>query len=179
MKNNEISDEKLRKLLENSNLDQSFMVPSGYFDELPEQVMNSITALPDFDKQAVVQPFEVPANYFESLPSILSEKITTKNRPTFSIWKWIFNPSRAIPIAFSFCILIGGYFYFNRTITVNVTDKNVLSYEDISQSSILQSFDDDDLIDCLASQQEDKTIDEYDQYLLDNNIEISQLEKSL
>ena len=80
MKNEEFSDEKLNELLKNSTSSQSFNVPEGYFEELPEKVMNSINTLPDFDKQSVVQPFEVPSNYFEELPFVINDRILSARK---------------------------------------------------------------------------------------------------
>ena len=178
MKNEEFSDEKLKDLLKNSSSSQSFNVPDGYFTELPEKVMNSINSLPDFEKQSVVQPFEVPANYFEGLPSIINDKIISGNEKSISIWKWIFNPARTVIAALSITLIAGSYFYFNRTQSIEINN-TTCTVEEISESPYLQSLSDNDLIDFLAAQQDENTIDEYDQYLLDNDIDISQLEKSL
>ena len=178
MKNEEFSDEKLNELLKNSTSSQSFNVPEGYFEELPEKVMNSINVLPDFDKQSAVQPFEVPSNYFEELPFVINDRILAGRKESVSIWKWIFNPTKQIIAALSITIIAGSYFYFSRTKTIEINN-STCTVEEISESPYFESLSDDDLIDFLASQQDENTIDEYDQYLLDNDIDISQLEKSL
>ncbi len=179
MKNEEFSDEKLNELLKKSDSTQSFKVPEGYFENLSENIMSSIETLPDFEKQSVVQPFEVPANYFEGLPSIINDRIISNGSQKLSIWKWLFNPARTAVVAFSIAIIAVSYFYFNRTQNIEINNDSC-TVEEISESPYLQSLSDDDLIDYfLAAQDDDKTIDEYDQYLLDNDIDISQLEKNL
>ena len=178
MKNEEFSDDKLKEMLKNSSSNSSFNVPAGYFEGLSEKVMNSINALPDFEKQPVTQPFSVPADYFEKLPEIINNRITSAKENKFSIWKWFFNPSRLIPATFSILLFVGSYFYFTRTQTFNLNN-DTCTENDIDDSQYLQSLDDIDMIEYLANQSDDSQTDEYDQYLLDHDIDISQLEKNL
>lgn len=178
MKNEEFSDDKLKELLKNSNSGQSFQVPDGYFESLSGKVMDSIHALPDFDKQSVSQPFSVPADYFENLPLAISNKITHVSETKISLWKWLFNPVRFIPASFSILLFLGGYFYFTRTQTF-ILNNNLFTEENTDDSQYLQALDDYDMIEYLANQSYDNSTDEYDQYLLDNDIDISQLEKNL
>ncbi len=177
MKSEELPDSKLRELLKNSNPDQSFKVPEGYFESLSDKVMDSIHALPDFEKQALNQPYSVPAGYFEELPNLINDKILNSNRNQFS-WKWLFNPLRLIPATFSILLFAGSYLYFTRTQTFDISNAS-FTVEEIKDSQYLQSFDDADLIDYLANQSDDNTTDEFDQYLIDHDIDISQLEKNL
>jgi hypothetical protein len=178
MKNEEFSDDKLKEMLKNSSSGPAFNVPDGYFDSLSEKVMDSINALPDFEKQPVTQPFSVPADYFEKLPENINNRITSTKENKFSIWDWFFKPSRLIPVTFSFLLFIGGYFYFTRTQSFKINN-DTYTEEDLDDSQYLQSLDDTDMIEYLANQSDDITTDEYEQYLLDHDIEISQLEKNL
>ena len=178
MKNEEFSDDKLKEMLKNSSSNSSFNVPAGYFEGLSEKVMNSINALPDFEKQPVTQPFSVPADYFEKLPEIINNRITSSKENKFSIWDWFFKPSRLIPATFSILLFIGSYFYFTRTQSFKINDE-IYTEEDLDDSQYLQSLDDTDMMEYLANQSDDNTTDEYEQYLLDHDIEISQLEKNL
>ena len=70
-------------------------------------------------------------------------------------------------------------FQFGSGFSIRRNNNSTCTVEEISESPYFESLSDDDLIDFLASQQDENTIDEYDQYLLDNDIDISQLEKSL
>ena len=178
MKNNKFSEDKLKDLLQNSNSAQAFKVPEGYFEDLAEKVMDSITALPDFEKQSLVQPFTVPANYFEDLPDIINNKIISLSVTKFSISKWLLNPARIIPATLSIIIFAGCYFYFTRTQTYNLNN-DFITQEDLDDSQYLQSLNDNDMIEYLSNQSDEKLTDEYDQYLLDHDIDISQLEKTL
>jgi len=179
MKNTDFTDNSLNEMLGKSTSKETFKVPEGYFEELSGNIMNSIQSLPDFEKQTSTQPFSVPENYFEQLPSHINERILLTTHSRSSFLNWLFRPARLIPAAFSLALLIGGYFYFTRTQKIEIDSNNTCSVEDISESTYLQSMSDDDIIDFIAAQQDDKTIDEYDQYLLDNDVDISQLEKNL
>lgn len=48
-----------------------YQVPQGYFDQLPEQLMQRVKALP----AQTPTPYAVPLNYFEELPGILLQKV--------------------------------------------------------------------------------------------------------
>ena len=178
MKNDNLSDEKLKEILEKGSSGQTFNVPESYFDELSEKVIDSITALPDFEKQSLVQPFTVPANYFEDLSGIIKNKIISASDTKFSIWKWFLNPARIIPATLSILIFAGSYFYFTRTQTYNLNN-DFITEDDLYDSQYLQSLNDNDMIEYLSNQSDEKLTDEYDQYLLDHDIDISQLEKTL
>src|SRR5437763_537258 len=53
----------------------SFSVPDGYFDNLPDQVMNKIAANPLLNTE---NPFIVPDFYFEKLANDISNKTVTE-----------------------------------------------------------------------------------------------------
>ena len=179
MNHNDFTDDNLNEMLGKSTSKEAFKVPQGYFEELSGKIMNTIQSLPDFEKQASAQPFSVPENYFEQLPSQINNRVLSANHSKSSFLNWLFRPARLIPAAFSIAILIGSYFYFTRTQKIEINSNTTCTVEDISESTYLQSMSDDDIIDFIAAQQDDKTIDEYDQYLLDNDVDISQLEKNL
>ena len=61
-------EEKLRKALKGND---SFIVPPAYFEELSGKIMDQINTLPDFSKNAQINPFTVPDGYFENLPAIV------------------------------------------------------------------------------------------------------------
>ena len=155
-----------------------FTVPSGYFDELSEKVFAQIEALPDFDKSSPANPFEVPNNYFENLPSIVSERIV-KRKSRLEIWlSEIQRPRIAIPIAFATLIILAGIFFMKQKSIVNHQSQEI-SVEDLRNSTYIQAIDEDLFVDVLASQKEITSDDSLEQYLIDNNIELTQIENNL
>jgi hypothetical protein len=185
MKKEKITDQKLREILEKSNSGQSFQVPQGYFEALPNTVMDRINSLPDFSTSSLENsnPFEVPAHYFEHLSVHISDRIAATNQPK-SWLKRALQPIIYAPAMLSAAMVIFGFIYFNRQHTFTV-DQQSCSVEDLNTSGYIESMNETDLIDFLAEQSSDKDTKEskesgeLDEYLLDNNIDISQLEKSL
>lgn len=185
MKKEENTDKKLRELLEKSPSTQSFHVPEGYFEALPNSVMDRINSLPDFSTAPLenANPFEVPDHYFDHLSVQISDRIAATNQPK-SWLKRALQPIIYAPAMLSAAMVIFGFIYFNRQHTFTV-DQQSCSVEDLNTSGYIESMNETDLIDFLAEQSSDKDTKEskesgeLDEYLLDNNIDISQLEKSL
>jgi len=53
----------------------AFKVPKGYFDELPETILESVSPLAALKKEPA---FTVPKNYFESLPDLVLDRVAPK-----------------------------------------------------------------------------------------------------
>lgn len=102
----------------------AFKVPKGYFDELPEGVLESVSPL---NALKAKEAFSVPVNYFESLPDLVLEKVQPKQDteavPVLSPEKstnWLdelinsiamlFQPRYAMRLAAVAILLIGGVF---------------------------------------------------------------------
>ena len=168
-------EEKLRAALKGKN---PFNIPSGYFEELPEKIIDQINGLPDFDKTSVVNPFAVPEGYFENLSSTLAGKIVTQKSKLESWLSGLQRPRIAIPIAFATMIMLAGlYFYKQRCIITPPTQE--FSADDLRNSSYIQSIDEDLFVDVLSGQKDVNKDESLEQYLIDNNIELSQIENKL
>lgn len=168
-------EEKLRNILKGNN---PFNVPPAYFEDLPGKMMEQINTLPDFNKHSIINPFNVPDGYFENLPSIVSENILIR-KSKLELWlSSIQRPRIAIPIAFATIIILAGLFYYKQSSVSNLP-VHELTAEDLSNSSYIQSIDEDFFVDVLAGQTIDNSNESIEQYLIDNNIEINQIENKL
>ena len=175
-KYNEIDETKLQNLLKKN--ENSFSIPEGYFENLPGKIMDQIIALPDFETPAVINPFHAPEGYFETLPLSISEKIIAK-KPT--LYSWINNlqrPRIAIPIAFATVLFLAILFIIKQQ-TVKSDNIQEFTIDDLKNSTYIQCMDEDLFVDFISTQNVSKSDDSFEQYLIDNNIELTQIENKL
>ncbi len=167
------------KLPESRNSSVIFQVPNEYFNQLSQNISSKISALPNLENSplSVAKTFSVPSNYFDELSAQISER-TIETNSEKSLLKVIFNPRVFVPALLAAAMLIGGFFYFNRNQTFIINEQSC-SIDELNNSQYLQSINQTDLIDFLSDQSTDKETDAFDQYLLDNNVDVSQLEKHL
>ena len=186
MKPGYFSDEEMEKstsAFSKLSKENPFVVPSDYFDSLAENIQKKIRSLPDFEKQATQNPFLAPEGYFESLPSTIQQRISdTRNRNTIgNRIAFIFRPQLSLATAALVIIIIAGILYITRPTVVTAPD-NFLSCEEVKNSSYLGDIDESMVIEVLEQQQKSNTVKEdnsLEQYLIDNDIDISQLENRL
>ncbi len=183
-----LSDDELEKLapgLSKLKKENPFRVPDNYFDSLADNIQQKINALPDLERMNKENPFSVPEGYFNSLPTVIQQRIVTeKNRKTvFGEWIAILlRPRVTFATVAVLVLLVFGVKYLTRTTVVNAPD-NFLSCDDLKNSSYLIDMDESILVDALETEQNKnsgvKEDNSMEQYLMDNDIDISQLEKRL
>jgi len=188
MKNNQSihnEDEKLSPLLESLKNQQGLHVPDGYFEELPGLIQSQIQQLPDFDKSAVVNPFSIPEGYFEQLPLAISNAIEEQKNSVFSLRAFfaiLLRPRVTVAFASLLLIFILSVRFFTKEITISAPTSE-FSMQDLNNSQVLDELDESTLIDLLAEQNQDNSAEDQneniEQYLIDNDIDISQLESRL
>src|SRR5205085_9771331 len=127
--------ENIDKLEESLNeglgkANNSFSISDGYFEKLPESIMNIINSLPDFEKSAVNNPFIVPENYFEKLPLEISGKISEKNSEKLPLFSFMSRPRFVIPAAFATIIFLAGLFLIKQNKTSNY-DNQEISFDEL------------------------------------------------
>lgn len=129
-------------------------------------------------------PFKVPDGYFDSFPTIISERIAVQNsKPGWIILlQNIFRPKYIVAMFVFAAALASGIVYFNQHTTI--TDQEIiLSYDDLNNSNYIAQFDESDLIDAyLSGANADKSNEsntEIENYLLDNQTDISIIENEL
>jgi len=170
-------EEKLKAVLKNTN--EVFNTPAGYFDFLPDKILSQVKANLDFESEASVNPFEVPDNYFDKLPSALNERITSRKNG-FREWLASITSRRiAIPLALATVVIVASLFYFKKNNDEIKKETYQISADDLKNSTYIESIDEEMFVDILASQNINTTDDSLEQYLIDNNIDLSQIENNL
>jgi len=153
-----------------------FTVPANYFEVLPEMIAMNIAAT-RLEGIPNENPFTVPANYFERLNSEIQDKvIASKKKEGFDLigllWKPKFSLS-LITVAVALVII----FKFTANHNVN-NDKFAFSMKEVVNSGELNDIDESTIIETLSAN--NKTISspkqgEIEKYLLDNNVDESQI----
>lgn len=169
-------EEKLKSLLgKNENY---FQVPPGYFGKLPEEVMDKINLIPDFGKTAVDSPFSVPDGYFEKLPGKISDRIVINRTGSHGWLASLLRPKIAIPAVFAVVLLIAGiYFYSIKSVTYKSSSE--ISANDIENSGYIFRMDEELFVDALEDGSGNSKDESFEEYLIDNNIDLSQIENRL
>ncbi len=166
MKETEKYEEQLKKIQQ----PDSFKVPEGYFDELPENVMKTIDLL-EGKRTSKKNPFSTPENYFNALPNEIAEKVSAKkSKPLFK------RAEILIPLACAM-LLIGFLIFRNDD---SLERKRYYTIDEIENSTYLQTIDEELLIEELASIPSNaEPADSLLQFMIENNIELSDLENAL
>lgn len=176
---------QLSTLLESLREQESFRTPDGYFENLPDIIQHQIQQIPDFEKSAVVNPFTVPQDYFEKLPFAVSQAVEQSQHASFSLRTLIAQfkrPSVSLAFASLALVLFISIRFFSREIIIQAPDSG-LTVEELTHSVSLDELDENMLIDLLAEQNQDASVNDQnqniEQYLIDNDIDITQLESRL
>ena len=120
--------EQISPYLAGLDLRPAFKIPKGYFDELPDTVLESVSPLAELKKEQV---FKVPENYFKSLPDLVLAKVAPQEeeevvtKPVLSPQSsWIddlinsvavlFQPRYALRLAAVAIVLIGGFVFLQK-----------------------------------------------------------------
>jgi len=139
----------------------AFKVPKGYFEELPETILESVSPLADLKKASA---FSVPKDYFASLPDLVLDRVAPKHdtetiaEPVVKVPQssWLdelinsvavlFQPRYALRLAAAAVVLIGSFVFIQNYNATNnnslaAVDNNIIEAYGIS----LDDLDDDDL----------------------------------
>jgi hypothetical protein len=188
MKESFDSDNELRKmaprLSELKSRESGFIVPDDYFNSLSRSIQQQIQSLPDFEKTAAQEHFKVPEGYFDSLPTIIQQRIIDEKKKRVN-WGEIldgifFRPKYALVLASVAILIVFSVKYFNRPISVQPMVAEI-SASDIGNSTYLADMDESLLANAVAAQtatgeEKDASLENY---LIENNIDISQLTEHL
>jgi hypothetical protein len=171
-------------LLQGLNRENPFKVPEGYFDSLAENTIQRIQGETELKGVTNENPFHAPEGYFQSLPAVVRQKIS-ENKKGSGISEWIggflFHPKFAFVTGMILLLLAFGIKYFSQN-KIQQPQEFSISTEDLKNSDYLAEVDEFLIIDALEQQpanekmKEDQSIE---QYLIDNDVDISQLENHL
>ena len=160
-----------------------FMVPESYFDSLEDQIHSKIELLESLDKTSIKPDFEVPKNYFAKLQGEIQSKITDPGLGKG--WSEIMSifPRPQISLVLASLLVLLFFSLKTREVKTFEVPDSYISQDLLDYSAYLQNLDEFTLVEMLAVQQETNntiiTEDPYVEYLLEHNIELSQIKQSL
>jgi hypothetical protein len=153
-----------------------FAVPANYFEELPEMIAMNIAAtrLEGIPKE---NPFDVPANYFERLNSEIQDKvIASKKKEGFDWIGLLLKPKFSLSLI-TIAVALVIIFKFSANHGIN-NDKFAFSMKEIVNSGELNDIDESTIIETLSANNKTNSAPkqgEIEKYLLDNNVDESQI----
>ncbi len=160
-----------------------FTVPDDYFKELQAWIYLKTNALAGLEKADAVEPFEVPENYFESLPLKVRAKISSGHgNPVRNEWvAALLRPQISLSMIAIFFLIFFVTSTF-RTQVIEVPSNNLR--ESLTDNGYdLMLLDESMLIEEFMAMDNPESgenlTDPYVQYLIENNIELSQIEQLL
>ncbi len=161
----------------------SFDVPGEYFSHLQDQINKKIELISTLENSTGDSHFKVPQNYFENLPNRIGQRISRpiKNN-SWKEWLAILLKPQ-VSLAFASLLLLLWFSIKTREPKTFEIPSSIITLQDLGDSEYIQYLDEYNLIEVLATQEDipssESNTDTYIQYLIDNNIDISQLELSL
>ncbi len=167
----------------NVNKKNPFIVPENYFDSLADNIQAKINALPDVEKMSRENLFRVPEGHFDSLPSSVQQRIMDGKKKNM-LEEWIsiaLRPKYSVSFAILVIVAIFGIKYFLKP-TTSEKPGSSLSYNEVMNSEYIAQLDEASLIDMLEQEDKDNGVKEdnsLEQYLMDNDLDISQIEDHL
>lgn len=182
--NNDDDLEKMAPGLSQVKKENPFKVPEDYFTGLPNSILQKIEALPDLEKLNKANPYQVPDDYFDSIPSAVQQRIIEeKNKKRFFRgWASIsFRPAYALALVVVVVLVAFGIRFFTKPSDLQAPE-NYFSLEEIQNSACFAELDEAAIVDVLEQQNKNTTTEDdnsLEQYLIDNNIDISQIENRL
>ena len=181
MKEKQHNEEKksLLNLIE-KNLSGGFSVPENYFEMLSKNISDKVQSIPNLSSVAKQNVFEVPDGYFSQLENSIRENISAeKVSVVIPVESWYRRPKLVLAYA---AVLVFGIFistYVLKTNITSVTD-NDISLNDIYSSDFVSELDESSLVALLdeSSSPSDNSA-QIEDYMIDNNIDVSTLTDEL
>lgn len=167
----------------------SFSVPDNYFDTLPTEIMDKITSDPLLNPAAKANPFALPENYFNELPLDISNRIekakASKSNPA-GLFKAVLRPQYAVSLITACFALFVCIRFFEKPVTVNISQPTAENIS-ISESDLLNGMDESTLLNEISDESiallnpDTKNVadKEMEDYIINNNIDISDFVKEL
>jgi len=168
---------------------EAFTVPAGYFDSLPDKVMDKIAADPLYSPSAQGNPFVVPENYFEGLPLDIIKKVEASQAKRFSLGgllAQVLRPRYSMTLVTAcFALLICVRFFqkpvsmsISETAEVKVTISDIEAVGDIDESTLMDEISETSaaLLKTDNKSSSDKAMEDY---IINNNIDLADIAKEL
>ena len=152
-----------------------FRTPEDYFERLPEAIARRVELLDAETTRPEPDGFVAPDHYFNQLESAIHARIRGGASPAFRWWK---QPEWSLSIAaLLVCLFLGTHSYFtDRKVDYTATIQP-LSVDEVSEALDYLDLDPSTVASLLPASEETGTNEqELKQYLLENDIDLSQLE---
>ncbi len=165
-----------------------FKADNDYFENFADKLQNRIEDFEEINAEAPLlagipkyNPFDVPADYFDELPALIQNRCIS-SKPSVSIIEWLvllIKPRFAIPVLATVLCAVAGINFMDKNAEMTKSGRTA----EISIEERLNSIDESELIDELADDQADlkqnNTNESIENYLIDNNIDESNLNSEL
>lgn len=160
-----------------------FQVPAGYFDSLTDELMNKVAASDQFANAAPENKFLVPENYFEQLPLAIADRISSignsRSAGFTSIYHYFGKPVFRLAVASMCALLVTIYFYLEKEPEIK-NPEYAFTVSELKESDLLFQLNESMLIDVIAKETNSRhASDEYEDYLIDNHLELNQIIEQL
>ena len=152
-----------------------FQTPEDYFEKLPREIERRVELLHTETARPEPDGFVTPERYFEQLESAIHTRIRGGASTSFRWWK---QPEWSLSIAaLLVCLFLGTHSYFtDRKVDYTATIQP-LSVDEVSAALDYLDLDASTVASLLPVNEESGTNEqELKQYLLENDIDLSQLE---
>ncbi|MFN8180955.1 MAG: hypothetical protein U0X34_03740 [Bacteroidia bacterium] len=152
-----------------------FQTPEDYFEKLPREIERRVELLHTETARPEPDGFVAPERYFEQLESSIHARIRGGASPAFRWWK---QPEWSLSIAaLLVCLFLGTRNYFTDRKVDYTAAIQPLSVDEVSEALDYLDLDPSTVASLLPASEETGTNEqELKQYLLENDIDLSQLE---
>lgn len=152
-----------------------FSVPDGYFEALPRDIERRIALMNPEASASEPSGFDTPADYFNQLEDAIRHRIHGGTVRSIRWWK---QPEWSLSIAaMLICLFLGTHTYFRQRTVQYTAVSQQLSVDEVSEAIDYLDLDVTTVASLLSANDESSTGEqELQQYLLDNDIDLSQLE---
>lgn len=119
---------ELNSSLKGKGKQEHFAVPDGYFDQLPKELMQQISAAKTFYSVEKKENEEVSEAYFEQLDKKIIEKVASANDAKIISFKRVFMVAAGLAL-----VLSVGYYFFSDNSTskpsiASISDQDAVDY---------------------------------------------------
>jgi hypothetical protein len=159
------------------NLSGGFSVPENYFEALSKNISDKVQSIPNLNSVPKENVFEVPDGYFAQLENSIRENVSSQATPVYAqVEQWFRRPKLVLVYASVAAVMIVTSVYFLNT-NHAVTEKDI-SFNDIYSSDIVSELDETALA-ALLDEPSASTSTQLEDYVIDNNIDVSTLTEEL
>jgi hypothetical protein len=177
MKEHNQEKKSLLDSLDKDGLSGGFSVPANYFEMLSENISAKVSSIPNLFSVLKENVFEVPDGYFIQLRNAIHENVSAqKEMIPVTAERWFKRPKLVLAYASVALMLIVTSVYF-MNLNHMVTEKDI-SFSDIYASDIVSELDETSLA-AMLDEPSSSTSTQLEDYMIDNNIDVSTLTDEL